>query len=116
MPSSEAITAEARARKLPTWEIHHHGLDHGALVPLWFLAEAGWRGPTYICRDHGGPWQRNAELDGKFPLDRAMAIARQSFRADIEAGFNYLHIDPTKCPHSFTQENLVDWTVQLVAF
>ena len=23
-------------------------LDHGALVPLWFLHEAGWRGPTVI--------------------------------------------------------------------
>ena len=24
-------------------------LDHGALVPLWFLAEAGWKGPTVIA-------------------------------------------------------------------
>ena len=28
-------------------------LDHGALVPLWFLAQAGWRGPTAVL---GVPW------------------------------------------------------------
>ena len=24
------------------------GLDHGATVPLWFMAEAGWTGPTVV--------------------------------------------------------------------
>ena len=24
-------------------------LDHGALIPLWFLAEAGWQGPTAVA-------------------------------------------------------------------
>ena len=47
-PLAEAIAAEAHARDLETWAIHHHALDHGALVPLWFLAEAGWAGPTVI--------------------------------------------------------------------
>ena len=94
------------------------GMDQRAFVDLLLAvaARSGYTGPLYICRDHGGPWQRNAELDGKYPLDRAMEIARQSFAADIEAGFNYLHIDPTKCPHPFTQEDLVNWTVELVAF
>ena len=55
---SEAIAAEARARGLETWAIHRQPLDHGALVPLWFLAEAGWAGPTVILSlsyqvDHG---------------------------------------------------------------
>jgi tagatose-1,6-bisphosphate aldolase non-catalytic subunit AgaZ/GatZ len=45
-----------------------------------------------------------------------MQIARQSFEADIEAGFNYLHIDPTKCPFPYTQEQLVEWTVDLMMF
>lgn len=26
----------------------HAPLDHGATVPLWFLAEAGWNGPTLV--------------------------------------------------------------------
>jgi AmmeMemoRadiSam system protein A len=28
--------------------MHGDALDHGALVPLWFLHEAGWRGPVVI--------------------------------------------------------------------
>jgi MEMO1 family protein len=43
-----AIVAEVQARALEIWAIHSRGLDHGALVPLWFLAEAGWAGPTII--------------------------------------------------------------------
>ncbi|MFZ4774257.1 MAG: AmmeMemoRadiSam system protein A [Terrimicrobiaceae bacterium] len=43
-----AIGEEATARRMETWEIRHVPLDHGALVPLWFLAEAGWSGPTTI--------------------------------------------------------------------
>ena len=30
------------------WKIGEEELDHGAVVPLWFLYEAGWRGPTTI--------------------------------------------------------------------
>ena len=94
------------------------GMDQRAFVELLqrSATEAGYGGPLYICRDHGGPWQRNAELDGRYDLDRAMAVARRSFQADIEAGFNYLHIDPTKCPHPHTQDDLVAWTADLVAF
>ena len=94
------------------------GMDQAAFVRL--LEQVGketcYRGGVYICRDHGGPWQRNAELDGKYPAERAMEIARESFRADIAAGFNYLHIDPTKCPHSFTQDQLVQWTLDLMQY
>ncbi len=91
------------------------GMDQKAFVETLSRIgrEAGYEGPVYICRDHGGPWQRNVELDEKYPVDRAMEIARASFRADIEAGFNYLHIDPTKCPVPFTQQELVGWTVDL---
>jgi AmmeMemoRadiSam system protein A len=42
------ITVEALAQQEKTWEISDAPLDHGALVPLWFLAEAGWAGPTVI--------------------------------------------------------------------
>ncbi len=30
------------------WSIPTEPLDHGAVVPLWFLQEAGWSGPTTI--------------------------------------------------------------------
>lgn len=78
--------------------------------------EIGFKGPVYICRDHGGPWQRNVELDEKYPLRQAMEIAKQSFYGDIEAGFNYLHIDPTKCPIDFKLSDICDWTIELLKF
>jgi AmmeMemoRadiSam system protein A/AmmeMemoRadiSam system protein B len=53
-----AIATEAHARNVETWVIRHQLLDHGALVPLWFLAEAGWTGPTVVVSlnypDEGG--------------------------------------------------------------
>ncbi len=53
---------------------------------------------VYFCRDHGGPWQRDMELDGKIAHDEAMELCRTSFLADLQAGFDLLHIDPTKNP------------------
>jgi AmmeMemoRadiSam system protein A/AmmeMemoRadiSam system protein B len=47
-PLARAIATEMAARDLQTWAIHRSPLDHGALVPLWFLAEAGWTGPTVV--------------------------------------------------------------------
>ena len=44
-----------------------------------------------ICRDHGGPWQGAAGIAGS--ADTAMADALSSFQADLEAGFDLLHID-----------------------
>ena len=45
---ARAIMAEANARNVRTWQIRHRPLDHGALVPLWFLAGAGWSGPAVL--------------------------------------------------------------------
>ncbi len=94
------------------------GMDQQEFVALLgrFQDKAGYEGPVYICRDHGGPWQRNVELNEKYPVDRAMAVAKESLRADIEAGFNYIHIDPTKCPLPYTQADLCTWTVDLISF
>jgi len=47
-PLRERIERAARQRGLPTWRIPSDPLDHGAVVPLWFLVEAGWRGPTTV--------------------------------------------------------------------
>ncbi len=61
--------------------------------------EIGFDGLCYFCRDHGGPWQRDAERNNKLPVDEAMDIAVRSYLDDAEAGFDLLHIDPTKDPH-----------------
>jgi len=42
------LKVQARRVGIPTWEINSQPLDHGALVPLWYVAEEGWRGPTAV--------------------------------------------------------------------
>lgn len=45
---ASAIAHAAATRGLETWKIVEPVLDHGAVVPLWFLVEAGWDGPTVV--------------------------------------------------------------------
>ena len=48
-----------------------------------------------LARDHGGPWQNNIEKKKKMCLRDAMQSAKDSYRSDIDAGFQILHIDPS---------------------
>jgi len=52
LPNDRELAAEIAAQALAvgtrTWEIPPGPLDHGALVPLWYLADAGWSGPTVV--------------------------------------------------------------------
>lgn len=51
------------------------------------------KGKIFLARDHGGPWQNSIEKEQKLSLRRAMESAKESYRADIEAGFQIIHID-----------------------
>jgi AmmeMemoRadiSam system protein A/AmmeMemoRadiSam system protein B len=42
------LTAACSGHGLRTWEIENEELDHGAVVPLCYLREAGWNGPTVV--------------------------------------------------------------------
>lgn len=53
-----------------------------------------------LARDHGGPWQNDREKAEGMTLRRAMESAKASFAADIDAGFQVLHIDPSIDIHS----------------
>lgn len=74
----------------------------------------------YICRDHGGPWQRDEERNAHLPINEAMTIAKESFAADIEAGFDLLMVDPTKDPFvagkTVAMDFVLDKTVELIEF
>jgi len=48
-----------------------------------------------LARDHGGPWQNELEISQKMSLKDAMKSAKDSYEADIDAGFHMLHIDPS---------------------
>ena len=52
-------------------------------------------GKVYLARDHGGPWQSEKEKEAKMTLRRAMDSAKHSYREDIDAGFQMIHIDPS---------------------
>ncbi len=53
-----------------------------------------------LARDHGGPWQNEHEKIKNMNLNEAMQSAKESFKEDIDAGFQILHIDPSLDIHS----------------
>ena len=53
-----------------------------------------------LARDHGGPWQNELEKNKNMNLKDAMQSAKDSYCADIDAGFHMLHIDPSIDIHS----------------
>lgn len=86
-------------------------------TPCEIADSIGFDGLSYFCRDHGGPWQRDKERNDKLPVEEAMRIGLESYFDDIRAGFDLLHIDPTKDPHcgSVVPLNLVlERTITLI--
>ncbi len=61
--------------------------------------EVQFDGLYYLCRDHGGPWQRDNERNAHLPEEEAMELGKQSYLEDLLNGFDLLHIDPTKDPY-----------------
>jgi AmmeMemoRadiSam system protein A len=74
---AHAIVTEAGTGGLATWMIHERILDHGALVPLWFLADAGWDGPAIVLS------LNNPEDGGLIELGRAIAAASHAAHCRI---------------------------------
>ncbi len=78
-----------------------------------------FNGLLYISRDHGGPWQRDEERFGKIPESEAMRRAKDSYLADLKAGFNVLHIDPTRDPHypsAVPMQIVISRTIELMEY
>lgn len=78
----------------------------GGYVNNWTTAEFARyvidrdkKGKVLLARDHGGPWQNSKEKDAGLSLRRAMESAKLSYRADLDAGFQVLHIDPSVDVH-----------------
>ncbi|HGJ64116.1 TPA: sugar-phosphate kinase [bacterium] len=81
--------------------------------------QVNFNGLLYLCRDHGGPWQRDNEKSVKLPPNEAMEIAKASYLDDLKAGFNLLHIDPTKDPHisgSVPMDTVIGRTIELISY
>jgi hypothetical protein len=70
-----------------------------------------------LARDHGGPWQNNNEIEKKMNLDQAMRSAKDSFKSDIDAGFEVLHIDPSiDINGSISKDKLMDRLFELYEY
>lgn len=55
-------------------------------------------GYVLLCRDHGGPWQNYPEVAQNMSVSDALRSSKASFTADLEAGFDVIHIDPSVPP------------------
>ena len=75
------------------WDQKRFSADIAAIAQ-----KVGFDGLYYLCRDHGGPWQRDEERNAHLPENEAMELARKSYLADMLNGFDLLMIDPTKDP------------------
>lgn len=60
-----------------------------------YVIERDKKGKVLLARDHGGPWQNTKEVEAGLGLRRAMDSAKASYRSDLAAGFQMLHIDPS---------------------
>lgn len=60
-----------------------------------YVIDRDKKGMVFLARDHGGPWQNPQEVEKNLSLRRAMESSKVSFAADIDAGFQILHIDPS---------------------
>lgn len=81
------------------------------------IKELNFNGILFKCRDHGGPWQRDNEYENKIPVQVSMSNALDSYKRDIDAGFDVLHIDTSRDPYfsgSVSYELAVDRAVILM--
>ena len=78
-------------------EAHGGGYVNNWTTPQFadYVQKKDQTGNIILARDHGGPWQNPIEIQHNYSLDRAMESAKASYRADIDAGFDVLHIDPS---------------------
>ena len=79
-----------------------------------------FNGPVIIAVDHGGPWLKDIQKIGSWPLKKAMDWVKKSFEASIEAGYDLIHVDPTvdiTLPDGETIDIdiVVDRTIELIA-
>jgi len=65
-----------------------------------YVTERDKKGKIYLARDHGGPWQNPKEIKLNLGLKQAMDSAKKSYLADINSGFQIIHIDPSIDIHS----------------
>lgn len=60
-------------------------------------SDIGYPGNYLVARDHGGPYQSMRDRDDpEVSLQEAMEYAKETFKSDLEAGFDIIHVDATE--------------------
>ncbi len=93
-----ALERAAGDHGLTTWSIPPEPLDHGAVVPLWFLVEAGWSGPTCLA---SLPWHATPATMDAFGRALAQAGGRLDGRAALVASGDMSHRCKPDAPAGF---------------
>ena len=82
-----------------------------------YVRQRDKRGMVLLSRDHGGPWQNENEKKRNLSLPNAMAASKKSFKADINSGFQVIHIDPSVDIHATPSvDEVLDRVVELYEF
>ncbi|MFH1553146.1 MAG: class II D-tagatose-bisphosphate aldolase, non-catalytic subunit [Candidatus Omnitrophota bacterium] len=96
------------------------GLDQYEFVEHLHNVARGVRydGPILIERDHGGPYKNPRYKD--LSVEEAVKKAKETYRADIKAGFNILHIDCSllnkdRIGRTVTPADIAEYTAELIA-
>lgn len=89
------IFCEQTSVSFPLSPLNNQSLDHGATVPLYFLCQAGWTGPTVVL---GLPWDSGAILEH---LGDAIAGASQAGSVAVLASGDMSHCLDKAGPYGF---------------
>lgn len=96
-PAAEALAAHARADGLAVESMSGDDLDHGSMVPLWFLAEAGYRDPLLVV---ALPYD-DTETEERFGRAIARAAATRNERWAVVASGDMSHRLTRHAPAGF---------------
>lgn len=96
LPCDVAWIQKFQANYPQTQNLYRDQLDHGALVPLHFLINAGWHGPSCVI---GLPWDEGEEL-GR--IGQAIKVASQdSSRTAVLASGDMSHCLLPEGPYGY---------------
>jgi len=82
------LVSSAANNKFPLEILDLDDLDHGATVPLWFLGDAGYKGPVCIL---GFPWKTPQQTHNEFGRFLQMACGRYEGSTAIIASGDMSH-------------------------
>ena len=82
-----------------------------------YVIDRDKKGKILLARDHGGPWQSELEITQNLSLRNALESAKKSYKADIDAGFQIIHIDPSIDIHGIpSRDEILDRIYELYEY